>query len=264
MPRVAALYRHPVKGFTPEPRESLTILPSGRVAGDRVLGVRFADTPAADDAWSPKPGMLVLMNTPGLARLETRFDEQARRLRIRLDGETLVDETLTPDGRQRIAAALERFALGLDENPLAGHPERLPLRVVGDGVTPRYQDNEAGQVTLHSRATLATLAEAAGSDDLSELRFRSNIAIEGGAPWEELEWVDRRVRIGSIEFEVPRAKIRCLATHANPATGERDVPVMSVLTSAFNQERPTFAVALMPTGEGGEIRLGDEVRLLAD
>ena len=56
MPRVVALYRHPIKGFTPESRESLTVLPSGRIAGDRVLGVRFADTAAADDAWSPKAG----------------------------------------------------------------------------------------------------------------------------------------------------------------------------------------------------------------
>src|SRR5438874_6002993 len=89
LPRVAALYRYPIKGFTPEPRETLSILPSGRVAGDRVLGVRFADTDAADEAWSPKSGMLALVNTPGLARLEARFDDRAGRLRIRFEGETL-------------------------------------------------------------------------------------------------------------------------------------------------------------------------------
>ena len=50
MPQVAALYRYPLKGFTPEACETLSILPSGRVSGDRVLGVRFADTPASDDA----------------------------------------------------------------------------------------------------------------------------------------------------------------------------------------------------------------------
>lgn len=262
MPRVAALYRHPVKGFTPEPRDSLSILPGGRVAGDRVLGVRFADTPAADDAWSPKPGMLVLMNTPGLARLATRFDERARRLRLDLDGATLVDEGLEAEGRERIAAALAAFVQALGVNPLAGHPERLPLRVVGDGTTPRYQDNEAGQITLHGRASLRALAEAAGVEELSELRFRSNIALEATEPWEELDWVGRRVRIGPVAFESARAKVRCLATHANPASGERDVAVMSVLTSAFGQEKPTFGVALMPSEGGGEIRVGDEVRVL--
>jgi len=37
MPRVVALYRYPVKSFTPESCTTLQILPEGRVAGDRVL-----------------------------------------------------------------------------------------------------------------------------------------------------------------------------------------------------------------------------------
>ena len=60
-PRVVALYRYPVKGFTPEECETLTVLDEGRIAGDRVLGVRFADTEAADDAWSRKTGMVALI-----------------------------------------------------------------------------------------------------------------------------------------------------------------------------------------------------------
>jgi len=35
MARVVALYRYPVKGFTPEACEALTALPEGRIAGDR-------------------------------------------------------------------------------------------------------------------------------------------------------------------------------------------------------------------------------------
>jgi MOSC domain-containing protein len=264
VPKVVALYRHPVKGFTPESCETLTVLPSGRVAGDRVLGIRFADTPAADDAWSPKTGMLALVNTPGLARLDTQFDDQTGRLRIRLDGETLFDEQLDTDGRARIAAALQAYVLTLDENPLTGHPERLPLRVVGDGTVPRYHDNEAGQVTLHGRASLGALAAATGDPNLSELRFRHNISIEGTEPWEEHEWLDRRVRIGAVEFEVPRLKVRCLATHANPVTGQRDIAVMTTLTSAFGQERPTFGIGLIPTGAGGEIAIDDRVDLVLD
>src|SRR5262249_17984715 len=82
MPRVAALYRYPVKGFTPEECETLTVLDEGRIAGDRVLGIRFADTAAADDAWSKKTEMVALMNTPGLARLHLEFEAEARRLRL--------------------------------------------------------------------------------------------------------------------------------------------------------------------------------------
>src|SRR5215212_5273004 len=111
--RVAALYRYPVKGFTPELRETLTVLPDGRIAGDRTLGFRFADTPESDDAWSSKRGMLVLMNTPGLARLNASFDDQTRRLRILHDDEVVADESIDDSGRASLAQSLAAFALDL-------------------------------------------------------------------------------------------------------------------------------------------------------
>jgi uncharacterized protein YcbX len=259
MARVAALYRYPVKGFTPERPEALTVLATGRIAGDRALAFRFADAGLPEDAWSRKYGFAVLANTPGLARLDLRVDHHKRRLRIALDGQLLVEDELHPEGRKRIAAAIERFVLELPENPLAGHRERQPLQLIGDGVTPRYQDNQAGQITLHSRESVASVAVALRQAHIDEVRFRSNIAIEGVAAWEEQDWMGRHIRIGSVEFEVLRPKVRCLATHANPLTGERDLPVMQTLVRAFQQQEPTFAIALTTAGAGGEIRVGDAV-----
>jgi hypothetical protein len=54
--------------------------------------------------------------------------------------------------------------------------------------------------------------------------------------------------------------VRCLATHANPETGQRDRPILTTLTHAFDQENPTLAVGLVPEG-AGSIRLGDRVVL---
>ena len=261
MPHVAALYRYPVKGFTPEECEALTVLDEGRIAGDRVLGVRFADTEAADNAWSRKTGMVALINTPGLARLQTRFDETAFRLQISLGTVVLVDEVLNPEGRKRIGAVLADYVLKLGENPLTGHPERLPLRVIGDGRAPRFHDEEAGRVTLHGRGSLHALQTALGNE-VSELRFRSNIAVDGLGAWEEQDWVGRKIRIGAVEFDVVKPKTRCLATHANPKTGERDMPILTTLTQKIGQETPTFAVAILPSSAGGQIRVRDQVALL--
>jgi len=262
MPRVVALYRYPLKGFTPEECEALTVLDEGRIAGDRVLGIRLANSGVPDDAWSTKREFVALVNTPGLARLSLLFDHEALRLRISSDGGVLVDEALDDNGRQRIAAAVEDYVLKLDENPLSRHPERLPLRVVGDGVTPRYHDNEAGQVTLHGRESLAAVAAAVADPALSERRFRSNIAVDGLEAWEEHRWVGRKVRIGQVSFNVVKPKVRCLATHANPKTGERDLPILTTLVSAFAQEQPTFAIAMVTRGAGGQIHVGDTVSLV--
>jgi uncharacterized protein YcbX len=259
--RVAALYRYPVKGFTPEECQALPVLDAGRIAGDRVLGIRFANALASDDAWGSKHEFVALVNTPGLARLQLRFDHERLRLRAGLDGAVLFDEPLTDSGRRTIAAAIERYVLELAENPLSGQPQRLPLRVVGDGVTPRYQDDAADFVTLHGRESLAALAAAAGAPELSELRFRSNIAIEGLPAWEEQRWAGKKVRIGEMDFEFVRPKTRCLATHANPRSGERDLPIMKTLTRVYPREKPTFAIALATLGRGGTLRIGDRVSL---
>jgi uncharacterized protein YcbX len=258
--RVAALYCYPVKGFTGVACETLSVLDGGRIAGDRVLGVRFNDATVRDDAWGTKHEFVALVNTPGLARLHLRFDEDRRRLRIELEGQVLVEEALDDVGRKRIAGAVEKYVLELDENPLSSRRGRLPLRMVGDGVTPRYQDQEPGYVTLHGRPSLAALAALTGSDP-SEHRFRSNIAIDGLEAWEEQRWIGRSVRIGDVVFDVASAKTRCLATHANPLTGRRDLKIMQMLLRAFPSEKPTFAVA-MTTRRGGTIRVGDEVEPL--
>jgi uncharacterized protein YcbX len=262
MARVVALYRYPVKGFTPEACDALTVLDEGRIAGDRVLGMRFASSQVPDHAWSSKYQFVALVNTPGLARLNVRFDPRTLRLHISHDGAVLVDAALDAAGRTQISAAVADFVLKLEENPLSLHPERLPLRVIGDGIAPRYQDNEAGQVSLHSRESLAAVAAATGNVGLSEHRFRSNIVIEGLAAWEEQTWVGKKICIGPVAFDVVKPKVRCLATHANPKTGERDVPLLATLTRVFAQEQPTFAVAMVTSGRGGEIRVGDEVRVI--
>lgn len=259
MPAVVALHRYPVKGLTPEACNTLTVLAEGRIAGDRVLGFRFANSAAADAAWSRKHEFVALVNTPALARLELQFDHRRLRLRIALDGVLMVEAALDEDGRKRLANAFQGHVLELADNPLSGHPERLPLRLVGNGVTPRYQDNEGGQATLHSRETLSAVAAAFGEPGLDEARFRSNIVIEGVGPWEENRWMGRQIRIGEVTFDVVKQKTRCLATHANPRTGERDLAVMKLLMSRFSQEEPTFAVGMVTSGPGGEIRLGDAV-----
>jgi len=257
--RVAALYRYPVKGFTPEECDSLTVLDTGRIAGDRVLGVRFANAGATGDAWGTKHEFVALVNTPGLARLQVKFDHRSMRLRVSSGEEVLADGALADGGRERIAAAIERYVLELDENPLSSHPERLPLRIVGDGLTPRYQDDASGCITLHGRASLDATAAAAGVADLSEHRFRSNIAVDGVVAWDEQTWMGKKIRIGEVEFEAVKAKTRCLATHANPVTGERDAPIMKTLLQAFPREKPTFAIAMITSGRGGTIRVGDSV-----
>src|SRR5262245_45636894 len=92
--------------------------------------------------------------------------------------------------------------------------------------------------------------------------FVQTLLIDGLGAWEEQSWVGRQIRIGDVEFDVVKPKTRCLATHANPQTGQRDLSILTTLTQKIGQENPTFAVAMCPTRSGGQIHVGDQVMLL--
>jgi hypothetical protein len=266
MAHVAALYRYPVKGFTPESCETLTVQPDGRIEGDRVLGFRLRDAaPAAilEDGreWWPKREMVCLQEYPGIARMRLRYDDEARRVTITIDGSVLVEAGLDDAGRASLAEAVGEYTCALPEAGRVRREGALPLILEGDGVAARFQDRPRGFVTLHGRGSLLQLAEALKQPDLDETRFRSNIAVDGLEPWAELGW-SRRVRVGEVEFNVDNTVIRCLATHANPETGNRDAEVLTTLTRTFGHERLAFGVLMLPSNGGGTVRLGDEVELL--
>lgn len=272
MPRVVALFRHPIKSFTPELVEAITVQPDGRVAGDRVLAFRFADATHPEerdglDHW-PKAKGLASQDFPDLARLQVSYDEAARRVRIDLEGELLVEAGLDSDGRAQLAEAVTQFVRETPDSPRLERPGRLPLTLVGDGVTSRFQDRAEGYVSVHGQASVHALGDALQMS-IDARRFRSNVVIDGVGPWDELEWTGD-VRIGEVSFRAAGPIVRCLATHANPDTGVRDAKVLTTLTSSFAQQKPTLGRLLLPgwaegdTHAGGVIRIGDEVQVTSD
>ncbi|WP_159500918.1 MOSC domain-containing protein [Microbacterium sp. 18062] len=261
MPHVAALYRHPVKGFTPEERSELVVQADGRVEGDRVLAFRFAsdvDPQERDgmDYW-PKSRGLALMEFPSLARLRLRYDDVAHRVSL-TDGEHLsVDAPLDEEGRRRLEDAVTSFVLSSPDARRLEADGVLPLRLMGDGTTSRFQDRPRGFVSLHGSASVAAV-DAVAPAPVDDRRFRSNIVVSGTAAWDELNWVGR-VRIGDVSFDAQQPIGRCAAIMANPDTGVRDARLLRTLTTEFDQGEPTLGILLLPADGAGTVRVGDEV-----
>ncbi|MEX2032185.1 MAG: MOSC domain-containing protein [Dehalococcoidia bacterium] len=267
MPHVAALYRYPIKGFTPESAETLTVQADGRIQGDRVLAFRLSSVPEPrvledGSSWWPKQHLISLQDYPGVARLGMRYDDASLTVTVTSEGATLVEAGLDGSGRARLAEAIGDYAKLLPEARRLREPDALPLVVEGDGVHARFQDRPRGFVTLHGRASLLSLGEALDDPAIDERRFRSNIAVDGLEAWAELGWAGRRIRVGEVEFTFENLVIRCLATHANPETGERDAEVMTTLTRTFGHEQPAFGILMLPSNGGGTIRVGDPVEVL--
>ena len=111
-----------------------------------------------------------------------------------------------------------------------------------------------------STSSLKVFEETAGIK-IDERRFRMNITIDGLDPWQELDLIGSAIRINNIEFNVVGPVVRCLATHVNPDTGERDCEVMSILTKEFSQERPVMGVLAVPVQEG-TVFIGDRIDIV--
>lgn len=265
MAQVVALYRFPVKGFTQESPDELTIQDDGRVRGDRAFTFRYdnALAPRERDGmeiWSKSKG-LSRMVYPALAALRLSVDDDAERIRIDGPDGLSLEADLTPQGRERLAAEVTEYLLGSADSRGLEVPGRLPLHLLGEPDRSRFQDSAQGYVSMHSRESLRALEDALDRP-IDDHRFRSNIAIEGVDAWEEISELSR-VRIGEVEFAPQQTIGRCLNTHANPETGVRDAEVLTTLTRVIGQPKPTFGRFLLPLNGGGTIRVGDTVELVA-
>ncbi len=254
MIRIDALYRYPVKGFTPEKRDSLVVQADGRVQGDRSLVFRFADALEPEDATYPKSRGLALMTFPSLARVALTFDDEAQTVRLRVD-DIDIEADLSESGRARLSEAVTAYLRTTSDAKLLEADGILPLGLLGDGRTARFQDRPRGFVSLHGAASVGAL-DATVPAPVDDRRFRSNIVVDGAAPWAELDWRDR-VRIGEVVFEVQKPIERCAAITANPDTGVRDARLLRALTTEFGQDEPTLGILLLPVAGGGTIRIGD-------
>ena len=119
-------------------------------------------------------------------------------------------------------------------------------------------DTDFPSISLINLTSNQAVSTAVGAD-LSPLRWRGNLWFDGLKPWEEFDWVGKRVRIGQAEFDIKERIVRCMATTANPDTGKRDADTLGALKE--NWDHTDFGVYGVVV-KSGQINIGDEVEVL--
>jgi uncharacterized protein len=224
---VAALYRYPVKGLTPEPRESAALKADAHFPGDRLFAVENGpsgfDPSAAEHL--PKIKFLMLMRNERLAKLRTRYDDATGVLSISLGGNIAASGDLaTAEGR----AAIETFLARHCADDLRGPP-----RVLAGPPGFRFMDSKSGFMSIIDRASVAAIAAAAGRASLDALRFRANVYVDGLGAWGEFDLIGRRMRLGDAVVEITKRIDRCAATDVDPSLGIRDLRMVELLERSF-------------------------------
>ncbi len=244
--QIAALYRHPVKGFTPERLGSADLQAGGFFPCDRLFAVE--DGPSGFDpvapAFVPKIRFTVLAKLAEVAKARTAYDEGSGVLSATADGRPPIQARLTDDlGR----AAFADWLAGLLGEAAAG-----PLKVVS-GPGHRFTDHPEGHVSIINLETVRDLERRVGRP-VDPLRFRANLYIEGWPAWCENEAAGRSVGIGGARAEVFKPIVRCAATEVDPATGERDMEIPKALFDHFGHVHCGIYVKVT---DGGRVAEGD-------
>jgi uncharacterized protein YcbX len=250
--RIAALYRYPVKGLSPEALETAELETSGYFPGDRLYAIENGPSGFNETVprHLPKIAYLMLMRNEALARLRTRFDDATHHLTVEENGVQAVDADLsTADGR----AALAEFMKGFLPQELRGAP-----RVLTAPPGYRFTDSRTGYVSLINRASVAATEDLAGAP-VDPLRFRSNLYLDGLEPWAELDMVGRVLEAGDVRLKITSRTERCAATNVDPQTGQRDLSIPRTLMQGVGHtDCGVYAEVLA----GGVLRTGDSLRVI--
>jgi uncharacterized protein YcbX len=251
--RVAALYRYPVKGLSPEPLERVSLKAGEFFPGDRLYAIENGPSgydPAAP-VHQPKIKFLMLARNARLAALATRYNDATTALTIEQDGGIVAAGELASEaGRAAIARFLE--AVCADEM-------RGPARILSAANGFRFTDSRSGFVSLINLASVRAIAQSVGRS-LDPLRFRANVYVSGLPAWEEFSLVGKKLRAGSLLLEAIKPIDRCFAIDVAPGFGARDTNLLPLMERAFSHHD---CGVYARTVAGGELGVGDELRIEA-
>jgi uncharacterized protein YcbX len=244
--RIVALYRYPVKGFSPEPLDRAEIGAGGTMPFDRAFAIENGPSgfdPAAP-AYLQKTRFLMLMRNERMAEFRTRFDDASGVFTILRGGELQVEGSLhSEEGRQRI----ETWLAANFSSELRGPPRILSA----SGHS--FSDMHEKVLHLVNMESVRAL-EAKLGRDVDPLRFRPNILVEGPAAWSELEWEGAELRLPKLTLAWKTSTSRCAATNVDPKNGRRDMEIPKALQALYGHM--DFGIYLTAT-TAGTIAVGD-------
>jgi uncharacterized protein YcbX len=243
---IAALFRHPIKGFTPEKLNHAELAPGAAFPGDRLYAVE--DGPSGFDpaapAWITKQKFAVLAKIAEVAKARTRLADDNRHLTATAAG--------VPDFAGDLGGAAGKAAFAAWLTELLGAASNGPLRVI-DGQGHRFLDHPLGHVSIVNLASVRDL-EARIGRPVDPLRFRANLYVEGWPAWAENDWEKRTVRLGEVETQVFKPIVRCAAPGVDPTTAVRDIDVTAELHRLYGH---LFCGIYVHVTSGGVVREGD-------
>ncbi|MBD3666037.1 MOSC N-terminal beta barrel domain-containing protein [Sulfitobacter sp. TSTF-M16] len=242
--QITALYRHPIKSHGRESLNRVTLHAGQSMPYDRVWAIAHEAAKAEPGVWAHCANFSRVSKSPELMAITSQLDEDSGI--VSLSHPDLPTLSVNPDTD---ANALIDWV-----SQLVPHTRAQPasvMRLDGRG----YTDSDFPSVTLCNLASHRAV-EVQMEQALSLHRWRGNIWFDSEAPWAEFDWIGRDITIGDCILRPRERTDRCIATTANPDTGQRDADTLAALESFGHQD---FSVRCEVI-KGGTLQLGNVVQ----
>ena len=233
MNKIKNIIRYPIKGLSAENLKNITLEKNQVLPGDREFA--FSRSNVIYDENNPvylrKTNFLALVKEEKLAKLETKFDPSSREIIIKLGNQIVVNEILC---YQKNISKVETFFqnylnLGLDNKPKLVQGIKIPDN---NNLTHSFSDIPDKAVSIINLNTLNEL-EKKLDKKITPSRFRANFLIENGKPWQEFDWIGKKISVGECILEVFKRTQRCAATNVNPENAIRDINIPNEINTHY-------------------------------
>ena len=246
--QVAQIWRHPIKSHGRESLEHVDLTENKTMPWDRTWAVAHEMSKADGTKWEPCANFSIGSKAPALQAIRAKHDPATGT--VTLTHPDLPALTFHPDKDQDAFLAWVAPIMPTDRAKSA----RI-IRVPDRGMT----DTDYPSVSLCNLASNRAIGQRLGQE-ISPLRWRGNIMLDGFDAWAEFDWIGRTIQIGTSKLEVKERIVRCNATKSNPDTGTRDADTLGALLSGWGHT--DFGVYAVVT-KSGTIAVGDQAAVLS-
>lgn len=249
---LAEICRHPIKSIGWETLDTVALSPGRTLPWDRrwALAHEAARFDPDHPSWQPKRDFVRGVAAPQLMAVTARLAEDGKRLDLAHPDRPPL--SLEPGTQAGSEALMDWIA------PLWPDSRPAPARLVSVGETQALTDQERPLVSILNLGSLKDMSQRIGQD-LSIHRLRGNLWLDGLPGWAELDWVGRKLSIGTVHLDVIEPIERCLAINGSPENGTADTQFFQALDRTVGHSNfGIFARVL----QGGTISRGDGVALL--
>ena len=219
---IKQITKYPIKGLSGQNLESVFLEQNQVLPGDREFAFARSNVKfnPEEPVYLKKSNFLALVKEEKLARLKTEFNSSTQQLKIKIDGKNVFNENLANEENiRKVECFFQNFLnFSKEEKPtlVRGIEEKTSL------LKHSFSDLPDKAISILNLKSIQDFESKLGRQ-ISPLRFRANILINGNQPWEEFNWIGKKVTIGTSVLKIFKRTQRCAATNVNPDSAERDI-----------------------------------------